>query len=76
MAIDGDDFFWPQQPATPVGEEGVTKREALVFFLANGFMSSQGEGVLRSNLDQEAIDLIATKIWTIANTIMAADPTP
>ena len=76
MAINGDDWFWPQAPATPAGDEGVTKREALVFFLAMGFTAKLGEAALHSS---EALLLNAetsTKIWTPANQLIAADPTP
>ena len=76
MAISGDDFFWPQSPSTPVGQEGVTKREALVFFLTNGLGASLGESLIRSTIKGVEQDEVANEVWLAAQKILDADPTP
>lgn len=76
MAINGDDFYHPQSPSTPVGEEGATKREALVFFLAMGFAADLGEAALHSSVSPALTVETSNKLWDFANLIMAADPTP
>lgn len=76
MAINGDDFFWPQSPSTPVGKEGVTKREALAFFIAMGLTADLGDAVVHSNLKTELADRIADEVWSGTQKVLDADPTP
>jgi len=76
MAINGDEFYHPVAPSVMAGFEGVTKREALVFELANGFAAKLGEASLHSSVAPALNAETSARLWTLANLILAADPTP